>query len=37
MLQLVKVASPLFGDRAGVIEVGLVEFLDIRGIAAKQI
>ncbi len=37
MLDVVEICAPLFGDRTWIIEVGFVELLDIRGIAAEQV
>ena len=37
MLQLIEVLAPLVGDGARIVEVGLVEFFDVRSIAPEQI
>ena len=37
MLQVVEVGPPVVGHAAWVVEVGLIEFLDIRRIAAEQV
>jgi hypothetical protein len=35
VLELVEIIAPLVRNGTGVIEVRLVEFLDIRGVAAE--
>jgi hypothetical protein len=37
MLQLIKIGSPIIGNGTGVIQISFVEFLYIRGIAAKEV
>ena len=37
VLQAVEVGAPVVGHAARVVEVGLVEFLDVRGVAAEQV
>ena len=37
VLQLVEVLAPVVGDRAGIVQIGLVELFDIRGVAAEEI
>ena len=37
VLQAVEVGAPVVGHAAGVVEVGLVELLDVRGVAAEQV
>ncbi len=37
VLHRIKIRTPIIGNRTGIIEVGLVQFFNVRGVTSKQI